>query len=305
MRRYHGFMNGMGTMMMRALGAWRSVTGCLALLMLAAAGPALGQATAPGHPPLLGALNALRNQGCVKGARAVAPLRENMALSRAAELIASGRKLEDALKAAGYRAVRAAQITVRGAAGTAALTRAALGKSCSTALHGELTEAGFHQRGKQVWVVLAAPFSPPAAARAGEVQARVLALVNQARAQPRRCGSESFAAAAPVQLNATLQAIAAAHAADMARHSYFSHTGRDGSHVDGRASSAGYRWRAIGENIAAGQMQADAAVQGWINSPGHCANLMAPVYTDMGAAFAVNNSSSAGIYWVQVFGTTR
>lgn len=91
----------------------------------------------------------------------------------------------------------------------------------------------------------------------------------------------------------------------MARHSYFSHTGRDGSHVDARASSAGYRWRAIGENIAAGQMQADAAVQGWINSPGHCANLMAPVYTDMGAAFAVNNSSSAGIYWVQVFGTAR
>lgn len=297
-------MNGMGTKV-KALGAWRSIAGCLVLLMLAAAGPALAQTTAPGHPPLLGALNALRNQGCIKGARAVAPLRENLALSRAAALIAGGRKLEDALKAANYRAVRAAQITVRGAAGTAALTRAALGKSCNTALHGELTEAGFHQRGKVTWVVLAAPFSPPAAAQAGEVQARVLALVNQARAQPRRCGTESFAAAAPVQLNATLQAIAAAHAVDMARYSYFSHTGRDGSGVDDRASRAGYPWRAIGENIAAGQTQAEAAVQGWIKSPGHCANLMAPAYTEMGAAFAVNTSSSAGIYWVQVFGSTR
>lgn len=296
-------MNGMGTRL-KALGAWRSVTGCLVLLMLSATA-AQAQTTAPGHPPLLGALNALRNQGCVKGARAVAPLRENPALSRAAALIAGGRKLEDALKAVGYRAVRAAQITVRGAAGTAALTRAALGKSCNTALHGELTEAGFHQRGKVTWVVLAAPFSPPAAAQAGEVQARVLALVNQARAQPRRCGTESFAAAAPVQLNATLQAIAAAHAVDMARYSYFSHTGRDGSGVDDRASRAGYPWRAIGENIAAGQTQAEAAVQGWIKSPGHCANLMAPAYTEMGAAFAVNTSSSAGIYWVQVFGSPR
>jgi uncharacterized protein YkwD len=136
------------------------------------------------------------------------------------------------------------------------------------------------------------------------VQTRVLALVNEARARPRRCGSEAFAAARPVRLNATLQAVATAHARDMARHSYFSHTGRDGSHVNDRASRAGYPWRAIAENIAAGQVQAEAAVQGWINSPDHCATLMAPVYTEMGTAFAVN-SSSAGIYWVQVFGTAR
>ena len=172
-------------------------------------------------------------------------------------------------------------------------------------MHGELTEAGFYQRGTQTWLVLAAPFTPPQAAQAGDVQARVLALVNEARARPRRCGAASFAAARPVRWSATLQEAAAGHAADMARHSYFSHTGRDGSNVDDRASRAGYAWLAIGENIAAGQMQADAAVQGWLNSPGHCANLMAPVYTDMGAAFAVNNASSAGIYWVQVFGTAR
>lgn len=91
----------------------------------------------------------------------------------------------------------------------------------------------------------------------------------------------------------------------MARHNYFSHSGRDGSHVAERASRTGYPWRAIGENIAAGQMQADAAVQGWLNSPGHCANLMSPTYTEMGAAFAVNSRSSAGIYWVQVFGAAR
>jgi uncharacterized protein YkwD len=88
----------------------------------------------------------------------------------------------------------------------------------------------------------------------------------------------------------------------MARYDYFSHTGRDGSTVDSRATRAGYRWRAIGENIAAGQMDADAAVRGWINSPGHCANIMSPAFREMGAAFVVNTQSSQGIYWTQVFG---
>jgi uncharacterized protein YkwD len=52
-------------------------------------------------------------------------------------------------------------------------------------------------------------------------------------------------------------------------------------------------------------MTADAAVQGWIKSPGHCANIMSPAYTEMGAAFVVNAQSSMGIYWAQVFGAAR
>jgi uncharacterized protein YkwD len=282
----------------RAVGCW-VLAACLATAGLAQAQPA------EGHPALLRALNALRQQGCAKGARAVAPLRENAALSRAAARMAAGSKLDDALKAAGYRAVRVSQITVRGAGGTTALTRSTLGKSCSPAVHGELKEAGFYQSGTQTWVVLAAPFSPPDTAQADNIEARVLALVNAARAKPQRCGSQAFAAAPPLRLNPTLQSVASSHAAEMARYSYFSHTGRDGSTVDGRATQAGYPWRSIGENIAAGQMTADAAVQGWIKSPGHCANIMSPAYSEMGAAFVVNRQSSAGIYWAQVFGAAR
>ena len=295
-------MKFVGTVM-TAQGAWRSAARYLALALLAATGQA--QATAPDHQSLLHALNAARQQGCEGRPGPATPLRENTRLSGAAALIAGGSQLKGALQASGYRAVRAAQITLQGYSAATALARGAVGSSCSTVTQGELAEAGFHQRGTQTWIVLAAPFSPPGAAQAGDVQARVLALVNEARARPRRCGNDSFAAARPLRLNATLHSVADAHAEDMARHSYFSHTGRDGSHVDGRASRTGYPWRAIGENIAAGQMQADAAVQGWLNSPGHCANLMSPTYTEMGASFAVNNKSSAGIYWVQVFGTAR
>jgi uncharacterized protein YkwD len=275
------------------------------LSVLLAAGNTAEAQPAEGHPALLRALNTLRQQGCSQGARPAAPLRENTALSRAAARMAAGSKLDDALKAAGYRAVRVTQITVRGATGAAALTRSTLGKSCSPAVHGELQEAGFHQRGTQTWVVLAAPFSPPDTAQADNVEARVLALVNAARARPQRCGSQAFAAAPPLRLNPTLQSVANGHAAEMARYNYFSHTGRDGSTVDSRATQAGYPWRSIGENIAAGQMTADAAVQGWIKSPGHCANIMSPAYSEMGAAFVVNQQSSAGIYWAQVFGAAR
>jgi uncharacterized protein YkwD len=272
--------------------------------LLAAANTARAQ-PAEGHPALLRALNALRQQGCSKGARPAAPVRENAALSRAAARMAAGSKMDDALKSAGYRAVRVTQITVKGATGTAALTRSTLGSSCAPTMHGELVDAGFHQRGTQTWVVLAAPFSPPDTAQADKVEARVLALVNEARARPQRCGSQAFAPAPPLRLNDTLQSVASGHAAEMARYNYFSHTGRDGSTVDSRATEAGYPWRNIGENIAAGQTTADAAVQGWIKSPGHCANLMSPAYTEMGAAFVVNQQSSAGIYWAQVFGARR
>lgn len=91
----------------------------------------------------------------------------------------------------------------------------------------------------------------------------------------------------------------------MARYNYFGHSGRDGSAPAQRVERAGYRHRAIAENISAGQMQPEDAVAGWIKSPTHCANLMNPVYTEMGVAFAVNARSEMGVYWTQAFGTPR
>ena len=44
---------------------------------------------------------------------------------------------------------------------------------------------------------------------------------------------------------------------------------------------------------------------GWIKSPGHCANLMNPGFTEMGAGLAVDHKSELGVYWAQAFGTPR
>ena len=258
------------------------------------------QATDP--QPLLQALNSVRASGCRGSPKSAAAFRFDARLSNTAARVASGAELSEALKAATYRSQRTTLIALSGYADAQAIALGAASYSCQMVMDADFKEMGFYMKGLQVWLVLAVPFSPPLTADTEQIEARVLLLVNNARRQARMCGKEAMAAAQPARLNARLHAASAAHADEMARLNYFSHTGRDGLHVSERANRAGYAWRAIGENIASGQLTADMAVQGWLKSPSHCANLMTPGYTEMGLAFAVNPQSDGGVYWVQVFG---
>jgi uncharacterized protein YkwD len=91
----------------------------------------------------------------------------------------------------------------------------------------------------------------------------------------------------------------------MAERRILSHAGRDGSTPAERATRSGYRWRVVGENIAAGQSIPEQVVAEWVRSPRHCSNLMGAEFTEMGVAYAVESRSSAGIYWSQMFATPR
>ena len=277
----------------------------LACLVALSAGPAKAQTNTPTAPSMLQALNDIRAKGCGDKTLPVTALRHDPRLSAAAARVAGGVHLAKALKASAYRSPRTTLIALSGFTGEQASAQGAANHSCGTLMDAEFTESGFFAQGSQVWIVLAVPFAPPGAAEADQIEARVLALVNEARGQARMCGNAALAAAQPVKLNARLRTASAAHADEMARLDYFGHTGRDGLQVFERASRTGYAWRAIGENIASGQMQPEAAVQGWLKSPSHCANLMMPGYTDMGLAYAVNPQSEGGVYWVQVFGLPR
>ena len=98
-----------------------------------------------------------------------------------------------------------------------------------------------------------------------------------------------------VREDALLHRAAQAYAEDMARHGYFSHTGRDGGNVATRARAAGCRSRGyFAENIAWGQDTANDSFQGWAASPGHRANMLGPRYKVYGLG-------QAGGYWVLVF----
>ena len=57
----------------------------------------------------------------------------------------------------------------------------------------------------------------------------------------------------------------------------------------------------MAENVASGQTSADDIAATWLDSPGHCANLRDPKYTETGIAYALNPGDGRDIYWVQVY----
>ncbi len=100
-----------------------------------------------------------------------------------------------------------------------------------------------------------------------------------------------------------LAAAAQAHSADMVRRAFFAHESPDGRQVWDRAVAAGYAYRKVAENIAAGQRTAEEVVRGWMGSPGHRANILDGDLTQIGVGRA--DGGSYGVYWTQVFGTPR
>ena len=219
--------------------------------------------------------------------------------------IARGAKLAGALPRSGYRAAASVSIHIRSNEGEEDVARILREQFCREVMDATYREMGSARRGNDHWIVLARPFSAPERGDAAAVARRVLELVNEARAQPRRCGSHSFEAAPPLQLAPALEQAALAHAQDMAVRSILSHSGHDGSTSADRVTRTGYRWRIVGENIAAGPMTSEEVVEGWLNSPVHCSNIMNPNFTEMGVAFAVDRAGRFGIYWAQVFAAPR
>lgn len=270
----------------------------VAFCALFAAGPCVQAQTGD----VVRIVNRLRAPGGACAASAP-PFVSQGALDATASRLARGASLDDALKSEGYRMTHAQVITLTGEGVRARLEALLAGQFCAQIGSPKLSEVGVHQGGDQIWIVLAAPFAPKVGLTHQQVAARTLALVNEARAEPRNCGDKPFGAARSLRWNAALERAAAGHAADMAAKSYFSHTGLDGSTSVQRVTRAGYRYRMTGENIAAGQLSPEAAIAGWIKSPGHCANLMNGAYTEMGVALSVSAKSRMGVYWVQLFGT--
>ena len=155
----------------------------------------------------------------------------------------------------------------------------------------------------------ARPSSPtvpaPAAGDPG-LRAETLRLVNAARGTARSCGSKGFAATRALTWNARLEAAALAHNRDMVQNDFFDHQSSDGSILRDRIDRAGYAWSMIGENLAAGQDTLEAAMRGWIKSPGHCANLMNPNFTEVGlSVLRGGDGNKYDWYWTMEFGKPR
>ena len=250
-------------------------------------------------------INALRTRGCDSSSISLAKLRASKNLDLVAREWSKGGRLREGMRRTGYRVVNSASMHVEGTRDDDKIIRALRASYCEPLTNAEFTDLGLYRKGTDIWIVVALPFVTPTIREANAIGNRVLVLVNEARSKPRRCGSQSHKAVPPLTLSAVLTHAALKHAQDMAAHSHFEHTGTDGSTPAQRAEKAGYAWLAVAENIAAGARTAEEVVEGWLNSPGHCSNLMGAMYTQMGIAYAVNEKSDAGIYWAQEFARPR
>jgi uncharacterized protein YkwD len=210
--------------------------------------------------------------------------------------------LQQALSAAGYPMVNVQAISLSGPRDALAALKVLRESFCKVVLDPQFVDIGVNRQDREWRIVLARPLL---AGRLGDWQAegqKLLEQVNTARAKARQCGSQSYAAAAPLAWNATLATTAEVHSRAMANGNFFSHQDRDGRTPGDRAELAGYSGQQVGENIAAGLDTVSKVLDGWLASPGHCANLMNPQFSELGAAYATDPKSDAGVYWTALFG---
>jgi uncharacterized protein YkwD len=145
----------------------------------------------------------------------------------------------------------------------------------------------------------------PTASDLPQVQVATLCLINKIRVQ----NGES-----PLSDNTKLDAVAQNHSADMVAGDYFEHTTPSGESFGARIVATGYvpsGWSyELGENIECGTLSLAtpaAAVNGWMNSPEHRANILNGEFRDSGigvapAAPADCASGQPGATYTQDFG---
>jgi uncharacterized protein YkwD len=127
-----------------------------------------------------------------------------------------------------------------------------------------------------------------------EMQRSVVCLINEQRAErglPKLVSSAKLDDSAQRWTNT------------MVDDSEFSHGA--GSAFAARISAAGFDWENVAENIATGYETPAAVVRAWMRSPGHCANILDPVYREVGtgvADSAIHGASDIDGTWTQDFG---
>jgi uncharacterized protein YkwD len=143
----------------------------------------------------------------------------------------------------------------------------------------------------QLPAVLRDTGSPPGAGAtagpggSGDAEVDAFVVLLDAHRRARGCPSTAF--------DATAAAVAHAHADDMRRRGYFSHTTPEDLSPFDRLRAGGVRFRAAAENIAFGQATGRAVFDSWLRSEGHRRNLENCSYTHHGVG-------RSGTYWTHV-----
>lgn len=157
----------------------------------------------------------------------------------------------------------------------------------------------------------------------------MLVLVNEVRASGTTCGGESRPPVGPLTMDPHLRCAARLHSVDMLTRNYFSHgtwnesaatcsnddecsngdicasefpnesPRRCGKGPSRRVLDIGGPSGAGWENIAAGNNTEQETFEGWLESSGHCDNIMRSNLKTIGIGYAVGGAY--GHYWTQAF----
>lgn len=119
---------------------------------------------------------------------------------------------------------------------------------------------------------------------------QLLDLTNQARA---RSGLPML------RMDPRLCRAARLHSANMARYNSMSHSLEGRSHQH-RTMAAGYPSGMVAENICYSQRDPQSAINTWLNSSGHRANMLSYQYADLGVGIGYSRNGQP--YYTQVFG---
>jgi uncharacterized protein YkwD len=140
--------------------------------------------------------------------------------------------------------------------------------------------------------------SPPSGEKVSGItdqESEIMGLVNQERA---RAGQQ------PLKFSPRLAVVARGHSYDMAMRHYLAHRSPEGAAPADRIGGVGIAYRTVGENIYMDDYAEPGgvprrAIQGWLNSPGHHANLVSDKFTETGIGIA--RSAAGGTYVTQDF----
>jgi uncharacterized protein YkwD len=145
------------------------------------------------------------------------------------------------------------------------------------------------------YLTYAAPPSPEKVSGLTEPETEILGLVNTQRLR---------AGLAPLKFSPRLAVVARGHSYDMAMRHYLAHNSPDGVAPADRITGVGIGYRAVGENIYMDEYADPAdvpqrAMNRWLKSPEHLANIISSKFTETGVGIA--QSADGSIYVTQDF----
>ena len=136
------------------------------------------------------------------------------------------------------------------------------------------------------------------------IEERLLVEVNARRSEGADCRTGGvFSATDPLEMEARIRCSARYHSFWMSENEHFEHDSPGGDLGDDpwqRMERTGFQGDPVGENVAFGYENPGQAIEGWMSSDGHCANIMNPSANVIGIGYV--QGSSFGHVWTQNFG---